>query len=242
MALQSKLIVIVLVLLFFSSCSSIEGGKYNVLVLVDVTMSSKDQIPDAERILADMKKFVDLESEEHIYDGLNFSIGVFDDLSGQRMQSVEVEPLKGNTALDNPIKRKKEMAKFLEKISDAVNKVLENTDIDRQQSKIYNKLCSSLPNVPANADKTYVLIYSDMLENSELASFYKLDIIKSAANDPNSFYDKNMKRSCDLPNLENTNIALYASHTAATDVLVIQAEKFWSSILRKKGATVSVNP
>lgn len=242
MAFQFKLIILLLLGVTIQSCSTIEGKQKNLLVIIDVTAADQSLIPNLDRIMADINKRVDPASSENTNDGLRFAVALFDDVSGSTAAQKELKPLSGNTALDNPVKRKKEVQNFLDEIKQMVAEKLTSTQIDRDKSKIYSKLCTTLPNFIKSTQDNYVIVYSDMLENSELASFYDPAVVRSAANDPDSFYDKQMKSSCDLPELGNTKIDLFTSHTPANDELVSQAEKFWTAILKKKGAAVSVNP
>jgi len=242
MALQFKLVILSIIIALLPACSNIEGKLSNLIVIVDVTTAESDEIPSVDRIMADIEKLVDIESAQNVNNGLVFSVSLFDDISGSAAAQLVLKPMSGNTAMDNPVKRKKEVRNYLKELRAMVTSTLASTQLDRAKSKIYNKLCSTLPNFINTTDENYVIIYSDMLENSELATFYNPALLQTAAKDPIEFYNQKLKPSCELPSLANTEVHLYTAHTKENDMKVSQAEKFWAGVLKNKGAKVKINP
>lgn len=242
MVLQPKLTLLLISILcagYFYSCNNIVGERNEIVVLIDVTDASRESLPTAEKVMSDINKLVKTTGNS-INNGIALSVGTFDDVSGQALKSAAIEPLIGNSAIDNPKKREREMNEFLAEARQLVSNEISSTPINRSQSKIYLKLCNIFQNL-SNETHAYVFVYSDLLENSELANFYDLNTVKKAASNPTEFYQEKFKHQCNLKTYGNQTIVFYTSRSPKTDVLVNNAEKFWQNIIKKNGAKVMIN-
>lgn len=234
----SKLSALGLSIILLVSC----GGEKNItrhsVVVVDVTFSDPALVPTSSAIIDMLKK-----RDRSPFDGITVSFALLDDLSGSAFLEEVLEPSKGNATLENPVKRKREVEQFYTELADKIAYKLANTEVDRNYSKIYIKLCKSLQHLKeSKADIKEIIIYSDLLENSELASFYRDAQLESAAKNPEVFYNKYFSSSaCTLPDLSEISIHLYVTRTSKTDIAVQKAEKFWVELFKAKGAKTFVN-
>lgn len=241
MAFQCKLILSLFLLLFVSGCGKIQGVQNQVMVMVDVTDDDPSAVPSRERILDDLQKRIDLTS--HPENGLDFSIALFDDLSGGSPAHAALEPETGNSAMNNPVTRKRKVEEFLTRLGSTIDQALSDVNIDKTYSKLYSKLCSTLSNQPATqSGVNLILIYSDMIENSQLLSFYKNQDFLTDPSAVEKLYTEILKPSCGLPDLHGYQFILYTHRKPSTDVLVTRSEKFWKTLLEARGAQVSINP
>lgn len=239
MALQSKLIILALLIMTIVSCSTPERTTHNILVVYDVTGSVQSSLPSAEQIMANLNSMVDVEQSPS--DGYKVYITRIDDVSGGRMTKVSI-PVDGtNAATGNPKKRQREVAAFVEDTKKQLEEVLAGSDMDKGSSKIYNKLCRSVNTLDKTSGEHYVLVYSDMMENSELASFYTPSVLDAAATGATDFAMSTLASSCTLPDLTGYTIALYPYRTAENDRQITKAEQFWTTLLQSKGGQVSVD-
>lgn len=246
MALQSKLIrsklsklsALGLSFILLVSCGGEKNITHHSVVVVDITASDPALIPTSSAII-DMLKKRDRDPSE----GITVSFALLDDLSGSAFMEESVKPASGNSAMENPVKRKREVEQFYNELEGKIASRLANTEVDRKKSKIYIKLCKSLQRlIESKANIKEILIYSDLLENSELASFYREAQLQAAANNPEKFYNDHFsKSSCALPELNGINVHFYVMRTGKTDIAVQKAEKFWVELFRARGAKIFVN-
>lgn len=239
MALQSKLIITVILLLLLQSCTSPDRTDHRILVVYDVTGSTNGSLPTATKVMDDIIRLID--PKVHPHDGYHLSITRIDDVSGAQLQHVEIKADETNMASGNPKKRAREISKFIADATIKVENLLQDADLDKPVSKIYSKLCSSMDNLYRQDAKHYVLVYSDMMENSNLSSFYKAGVIATASQDPGAYAQQHLAQQCDIRDLSSYMVALYPYRTAQNDELINLAERFWAGLLQAKGAVVKVN-
>ncbi len=247
MALQSKLTLAAFIFLVLTGCSNIVPETHSVLVLYDVTGSTHSALPPANKVVADISKIYNISDddaiEDFVYDGFDIGMTFFDELSGDRIKHKRFKPAKGSTATVNPIKRKRLLQKYLQSVKNMIARTLQNTPVNRQKSKIYSKLCKSLGKISeSDADTRHVVIYTDLLENSELANFYDGATLNQAAAEPVAFARRHFISSCALPDLDGVIVHLYPYRSASTDTRINLAERFWVALLEDAGAEVEVDP
>lgn len=239
MALQSKLILLLPAFFFFAGCrGDIKNiTTHQIIVLVDVTSDNPAMVPDAARISAALTKLVPQQA-----DGISLSFGLLDDLSGASLEELSIAPSTGSTAMENPKKRQREVAEFHDKVKQMMAAKLSGAEIDKNYSKIFIKLCKSLNSLQsAPAERKVLVLYSDLLENSETTSFYKEDQLSEAVKDADSFYNNILKSKCALPDLSEVEIYLNVMREAKSDVRISKAEQFWTRLLESQGGVVKID-
>ncbi|HHH50114.1 MAG TPA: hypothetical protein ENK52_03965 [Saprospiraceae bacterium] len=243
----TKIIFLFFTLFLIIGCKNIESENHRILIIYDVTGSTQSNLPNADKVLKDIAKIYDLsdknEMDNYIHDGFEIGFTFLDELSDARTIRKTLKPAKGTTAEVNPKKRKRLIKDYSESIHEMIGKALTGTPADRPMSKIYAKLCKALnKEAGQNADTRHVIIYTDLLENSELAKFYNPKTLQQAAQAPVEFSKKHLESFCQFGDLSAITIHLYPYRTAGTDAFINQAEKFWVTLLENHGATVKVNP
>lgn len=226
------------VLIFMVSCAGDPTVTRHSVLVVDVTSADRSAIPDGQVLMGIVKK-----ENANYTDGHIISFTLLDDLSGSPFVEEVLSASSGHAELENPVKRKRQAEEFYAEVAQKINQKLENANIDRNYSKIYIKLCKSLQYLAqSGAEVKQMIIYSDFLENSELANFYRETQLEAAAKNPEKFYDEHFSNSaCKLPDLSELNLHLYVTRTSNTDIAVQKAEKFWVELFKAKGAKVMVD-
>ena len=86
------------------------------------------------------------------------------------------------------------------------------------------------------------MIFSDMLENSNLFSFYgvaRKKLVAAARKDLKTLADRIQSiSSCALPGLGNIEIHVVVWRTAENDELVNEAEKLWKGLIASRNGTI----
>lgn len=145
--------------------------------------------------------------------------------------SKTVKLKKGKSKLEgNRYIRQKELDEFKTQL---VNKTTEiNSSFTGKalnSSHIFNPLCKGIHKINnSNADRKVIVIYSDMLENSELANFHssklKYENLKS-----------NFDSSCEFEDLSDCEVYIIHPIDKRNDVKIRTAENFWSKYMMEKG-------
>lgn len=228
-----------LAVFLFAQCGGDKAKitTHQIIVLVDVTSDNPAMVPDAARISSAITKLVPQEA-----DGISLSFGLLDDLSGASLEELSIAPSTGSAAMENPKKRQREVAEFHDKVKQLIATKLSGAEIDKNYSKIFIKLCKSLNSLQSvTAGRKVLVLYSDLLENSETASFYKEDQLSEAVKNTDSFYDNKLKTKCALPNLQGVEMYLNVMREAKSDVRISKAEQFWIRLLESQGGVVKVD-
>lgn len=140
--------------------------------------------------------------------------------------------------LDNPKVRREAGQKFAADLTVATDTFLQKNYTGTKESKIYQGICRELQHLVASAaDRRILIIFSDLLENSALFSFYGQGP-KPFLKDPIAFADSVLQEACPLPDCSQVDIYLVTFRTTENDELVNQAEKFWKAVLEHARARV----
>lgn len=141
--------------------------------------------------------------------------------------------------------RSDEVKSFKAEIVTAIETAIETEDWGRSNTKIYQQLCREFRSLKAsNADHKVVVIFSDMLENSDLFSFYNeegkpgLRQVKGWLKDQAALTKAvgNLSADCAFPNLDDIEIHIVSNRSKKTDELINVAEQFWTRMFTMKGA------
>ena len=96
-------------------------------------------------------------------------------------------------------------------------------------SYIFSPLCKGIKKLShSDADRKVIVIYSDMLENSDLANFHSKKLS----------YDKlktQFDSACDLDDVSDVEIYIVHPVNKTIDKKIRMAENFWSKYLNEKG-------
>ena len=151
------------------------------------------------------------------------------DIASSRSQTVKLK--KGKSKLEgNRYIRQKELDKFKAQLRDKTTEINNNfTGKALANSHIFNPLCKGIHKINnSNADRKVIVIYSDMLENSELANFHSKKL-------KYEHLKKNFDGSCDLEDLSDCEIYIVHPIDKKNDSKIRMAENFWAKYLMEKG-------
>jgi len=123
-------------------------------------------------------------------------------------------------------------------VNNALELIHDKKREELSQSKIYQNLCRELNNVNAGSSKILILIYSDMLENSNLFSFYRnINRIKEWNKDIEKAINSLKEKDCQLPDLFKADIHVISKRKVENDILINEAEMFWTKMFETTRAT-----
>lgn len=238
-----KVIFSLIILTFlFASCEEEKTQLTAISVLVDVT---DEQFKDDQFIAENLPKFMSLmklDKNTGGFSGGEIKVSLINEVSDSKSRTVKITPGETGMMGENPLNRKDEVNRFYNELNESVAKVLKAARWGTNESKIYQKVsreCIKLNRI--EADRKYLIIYSDMLENSKLFSFYGTDWkrkIEAMANDPEKTLATLTKKGPALPDLSEFEIYIVATRTSGNDEKINQSEQFWTALFEYQGATV----
>jgi len=126
--------------------------------------------------------------------------------------------------------RNKELTAFKTKLVSKMTEINENyTKKDLKSSHIFTPICKGVKKLSkSEADRKVVLIYSDMLENSELANFHsgkiKYESLKS-----------NFDKACGIEDMADYEVYIVHPVDKNNDTKIRKAEELWGKYLQDKG-------
>jgi hypothetical protein len=242
-SVKLRIISIFLVVLVLTSCWE-EGTFSHIYILIDVTDEKlkTNYKSSLESSSAQILKTIGIKSDAEGYPGAGggeVKVFTINDVSNSPSQSVPLE--KGSGALsENEHLRQQKIKTFvaqLNKVFDGILKV----NWEKKQSKIYQNICHGLNKISENPSdhKKVLVVYSDMIENSDLFSLYDAKEIENLTKNVGDLYEKKLKKECALPDLKGINIYVVTSRTFDNDGQISQAKRFWNELFRlKNGAAI----
>jgi len=127
------------------------------------------------------------------------------------------------------------MIKYVQNLQVLINDVSSKQSTSLQSSKLIINVCQKLKILAkSNSYKKLLIIYSDLIENSEYYTFYKKtpQQLEKELEDQNAFLAK-LELDCVIPNLSNIEIYAVPLRNNKNDQLVTQAIRFWKKMLLK---------
>lgn len=220
------------------SCSNQPPKSYIFYLFIDITepefRNANDYLPDLYSILEEAK----LDTSDGGNNSLEIKIFKINDISENRSKTIFIEQGIPGWFGDNKLDRSDLVVEFVNKLKNEMTSFLSHNNFDRSQSKIYQNVCRELNTLHIkDFNNKYVVIYSDMLENSSLFSLYSVD---QDFSDPTILkeMENTLKNDCECPPLKDINIHIIASRTVENDPLVNNAQHFWTNYFHSKNANV----
>ena len=227
------------------SCKEDPVSSTEISVLIDVTDKRfEDQNFIAEN-LPKFLKMMNLNKETGGYSGGEIKLSLINEVSDSKSKIVKISSAKTGLMGENKLTRKDEVNRFYTNIEKSFSQLLNEANWGTNASKIYQKIARELIKMKSSDyDKKVMVIYSDMLENSNLFSFYstnwKTDVQKMTEN-PETTLDKLSQAGPALPDLSEFEIYVIASRTAENDEKVNLSEHLWKALFEYQGANVVFN-
>lgn len=221
-----KKIIWILPLFFLLSCQQEKVLNTDLYIYFDYTEGqSYEQV-----MQQDVSKYLQLMTiSEHSPNFGTIRLYPLHDVSASVTQSVKIK--EGKSKLEgNRYVRKKEVDQFTEKLNTKLlnlNQQFQGTPL--KHSYIYTPICKGLKKMQnADSDNKIIIIYSDMLENSEVANLHRNNV---------NFKDLQsaLTEHCDCGDL--MDIQLYVVHPVnkKNDHLIRQSAGLWQQYFFGKG-------
>jgi hypothetical protein len=219
-------------IIFLTGCDNGKPKYTTIYLLVDVTDKS---LKDSQILVNSVPKILTkmgVSATTGGNAGGEVKIFVINDLSDSPSVSVKLNSDPGGLLGTNPIDRTDEIKAFQADLSASLNKVLDGVDWNKDKSKIYQNICREVNNLNKVAGEKTFIVFSDMLENSELFSLYK-DSSK-LINDIKNLDQNILKKDCDISDLSQTDMYFISNRNKQNDQLVNSAERFWRALFQIK--------
>ncbi|HKI89675.1 MAG TPA: hypothetical protein VKA38_11655, partial [Draconibacterium sp.] len=214
-------------------------------VLIDVTDAKFQDKNVVTETLPKLLKLMHLDKEKGGFSGGEIKFSLINEVSDSKSKLVKLNKAESGLLGENPLIRKDEVTAFFTKTENAFSTIISSADWGTDASKIYQKVTRELIKMKnTQADKKYMVIYSDMLENSNLFTFYgsnwKPQVEKMIEN-PEETLTHLAKKGPALPDLSEFEIYIITNRTAENDEKINLSERLWTTLLEYQGATVHFN-
>lgn len=228
---------------FLSSCKTETPQKTAITVLIDVT---DERFKDENFVGENLPKFMSLmqlNSKTGGFSGGEIKLSLINEVSDSKSLTVKIKVGETGMMGENPLNRLDDVKKFYSDLEQSMEQVLGKADWGKDASKIYQKVareCIKLSRI--DADRKYLLIYSDMLENSTQFSFYRANwksTIEKMMIDPEATIELLSKKGPALPDLSEFEIYIIATRTSGNDEKINLSEQFWTTLFEYQGATIT---
>lgn len=232
-------------LLICSSCKEEKVTTTKICVLIDVSDERFKKENYVSENVPKLLKLMNLDKQTGGFSGGEIKLSLINEISDSKSETVKIKT--GVTGLmgENPLNRKDEVEKFYFDLESSFSKILTEANWGTDASKIYQKVTRELLKMKnSEADFKYLIIYSDMLENSNMFSFYGVNWktnIQKMMEDPGATLEQLSKIGPALPDLSEFNIYIITSRTSENDEKINLSEQFWTSIFEYQGAIVNFN-
>jgi hypothetical protein len=186
--------------------------------------------------LTDVSSLLNLDNSK--WDGAYFKFVDLTDVSYNHNYEAKIDP--ENQWLGNELDRDKKVKQFYSEI----NQILMNADsekVGKVNSSIYKPIASELNRLSQRTSQNrYLLVYSDLEENTDKFSFYDNKNIKLLRMDPDSIKNY-FEALAPLKNLTGIKVYLiYQPKNNQADELYQMIAGLYKTLLVSKGATVEI--
>lgn len=220
----------------FTSCNDTTPTKTSVSLLVDLTGSYHDNVPDISS-----ESILQLFALENTYNYGSFRTDFVSDVNYSKVQQITL-PSVASMLEYNEFEREGQITDFKKKIDELINKV-NSTQRGRPNSAVYIPIAREI-NRLANmqADRKVIIIYSDLLENSNHFRFYEQKSMKLLAEKPEeiqTLFEKQLPLADDLAGI-HVYIIYQAPNETASTAFQLFSNSVYLPMLEAKGATVTI--
>lgn len=185
------------VIISLAACINQKTYTTEVIVMRDITDKHLAQ-PDSDQIFT-------LFGLNQKWNGAVFFFSDLSDVGYNKVKGAKLEPR--NEWLSNEMEREKEIVKFKDEISHII-KNAEKDSVGKTNTSVYFPVIKELTRLSrSNSSKRIMLIYSDLLENTEQMSFYDKQKIELLKTNPDSI-TKYFQSMYPLPRLDGIEIYL----------------------------------
>lgn len=224
-------------MLLLLGCSDEEAKiKFtNVFILVDVT----DQVFRDQNVVVEnvprLLKMMNIDTMTAGMSGGEVKLFTINDLSETKSSTVKLAQGVAGLLGQNPLDRQDEIKKFRRELLSSIESTLKGVEWQKDKSKIYQNICRELNSLARIDDKhkKVMIVFSDMLENSELLSFYKTDT-DALISQIDEFEKNTLSIDCSLPSLDKVEFYIVSNRNKGNDEKINKAERFWKALFNSK--------
>ena len=226
-------IILLSIAILLIGCTSNQSITTQTVVLLDVTDKFLSR-PVSNDIL-NLYGF-----NQNQYNGGIFQLTDLSNVSFNTVQEVKVT--KVNHWLSNQLQRENEIDSFNNGVSNIISQA-ELTPAGKNNSSIYFPVVTAMNKLAqSNADKKYMLVYSDMMENTPQITFYNKTILNEMTDDPEKVRSI-LESQVQLQSLQGITIyLLYEPTNSLQDEEFKIVSDFYKDLFESKGATVVISP
>ena len=212
-----------------------------VLILLDVT----DEYLRNDKLFFDALKqvfeVIDVDTINNFSNGGTIILQTLNDLSDSPQKKIKLLSYDDGWFGKPELDRIDEIKKIFFDTKLSLQNLLNNSKWNKDHSRIYRPLCANLNELANIKTKRIVILFTDLLENSELFSFYGTSNRKKIQG-----YIKNISYAdsilsatsgCSFPILSEIEINCVTIRTPSNDSLVNLAQVFWSKLFNYKKIT-----
>jgi len=228
-----KYILILNFLFLLVGCDEEQPEVVRVNVFIDVTDGQDTRLLNIEDDLEKIGQYSGVSETKGGNNGIEFRLFELNNLSESASKTIILESSIPGILGKNTLDRVDEIKEFYKQMSIALNEIHSRKREELNQSKIYQNLCRELNNISSDSTKNLVIVYSDMLENSNLFSFYNnLSQIKEWNKDIDQVVKILENKDCHFPDLSGTAIHIVSKRKEENDLLINEAEIFWTKLFK----------
>jgi hypothetical protein len=227
------IIIACIVILLLTACTNLGFKAQTTAVseIVDITdpLVAKPK-PDNAVSLFDLNN--------NLWNGASFRLLYITNVSYNPMFEAKIEP--ENQWLSNKFQRTDKVKTFYTNINTIVSNTATQV-VGKDNSAVYFPIANELNKLSQNtATKKYLVVYSDLMENTSTLSFYykqTYDLLKTKPDEIKQYFDSQMK----LSNLNGITIYLvYQPINAMNDEKYRVISGFYKTLFERRGAIVEV--
>lgn len=219
---------------FIASCTPVGHKTRIISVLGDVTEKQLAQ-PHSPEILP----LFHLNNDP--LDGAEFDYSDVSDVSLNRRITFSLAQ-GGNSITTNQFDRKREVQKFKKSLTDFLDSLAVDT-VGRDHSSVYLAIAQELNRLARDktADRKLLLVYSDLMENTQAISFYSKKTISLLHSSPEKISDL-LLAQMPLGDLSGTEVHfVFQPGNIQDDAAFRLVSGFYKKLLEGKGATVFIS-
>jgi hypothetical protein len=226
------ILIILAVIITGVACTFQSPDTTEVVVLHDITDNHLSQ-PDSEQVM----RLFELEKDK--LKGGIFRLSDITDVSFNKTNETRLETV--NVWMANEFERDDEIAKFKSEIGRIINEAKKG-DYERKNSSIYIPIVRELTKLKAShSNRRILLVYSDLMENTQELSYYRNGDFIRLKEDPESV-KKQLEQSGKADSLSGIEIRfIYQPPDTKSDKRFREVSDLYKKMFEEKGAKVIVS-
>lgn len=226
--LMTKASVILLFLGLFS-CNQAEPERTKALVAVDVTDSfTVEKLPTGPGFL----EAIGFSLEAANAQSLECGFTVLSDVSANKVEYLSIDLTDTDENKFNRIARGKKFSEELEHLISGYGQLTKG----KQRSCLYRPICHLLNELQeSNADHKVLIVFSDLLENSDIINLYQPEYLTRATfND--SWVKSRFDQKVPFPRCDGVDVIVACQPNVQNDRLILKIQALYRSFFEEHGA------